>query len=64
MITAAEKEELATLRARVRVLETDLSRTKSQLRKAYIDRADLHARLRAITRHPEPSEKTAPPLPS
>jgi len=66
MITAPEKEELALLRARVRVLETDLLRTKSQLRKAYIARADLHARLRSLTANTFrelPKENASGPLP-
>jgi uncharacterized small protein (DUF1192 family) len=35
--------------ARITVLEAELSRTKAQLRKAYSDRAEIHARLRILT---------------
>jgi uncharacterized small protein (DUF1192 family) len=45
--------------ARITVLEAELSRTKAQLRKAYSDRADIHARLRRIT-SPFPQNTSSP----
>lgn len=54
---------IADLRARNRTLETDLSRTKGQLAKAYTDRARIHQRLISITRRLGKYEQVDPPEP-
>lgn len=54
----------ADLRAKIAELERELGRVKRQRNKAWCDRAEIHARLRAMTwgekqgiRNPEPRDE-------
>lgn len=57
-----EAKEEAALRARITVLEAELARVKTQLRKTYSDRAEIHSRLRRITAaFPQNTSSQPPP---
>lgn len=51
----ATPDELTRLRSENQQLAAELARARAQLRKAYADRADIHARLRSATRFPASS---------
>jgi hypothetical protein len=53
--------DLSALRSRIQALEIELARVKSQRNKAWRDRAEIHASLRAITADAHRSISARPP---